>query len=315
MSQIQTTAGPLDVSELGPTLVHEHLLCAHEGLRFQWPHLVDAQAEMDAALAQTEGAKAHGIKTICDPSCLDLNRDVRLNIAVTEKTGVPFVMATGIYGQHYTFIPHYFQTREPQALIDVFVHDIEVGIQGSGVKAHFLKCAADEPGLTADVEKIHRAIAQTSLQTGAPIMAHSHPASRTGLEQMRVFTEEGVDPAKVQIAHTGDTDDLGYIEELLGTGCTIGMDRYGLDIFLPTEQRNATVVALCERGYAERMVLSHDACATLEWFAPEAVAQMAPNWNFTFLFTTAIPQLLELGVTQDQIDAMLGANVHRWLAA
>src|SRR6478752_3248378 len=99
MSQIQTTAGPLDVSELGPTLVHEHILCANEGLRFQWPHLVDAQAEMDAAVNQTEGAKSHGIKTICDPSCLDLNRDVRLNIAVTEKTGVPFVMATGIYGQ------------------------------------------------------------------------------------------------------------------------------------------------------------------------------------------------------------------------
>ena len=93
------------------------------------------------------------------------------------------------------------------------------------------------------------------MQTGLPIMAHSQPSSGTGLEQMRIFSEEGVDPARVQIAHTGDTDDLDYIERLLDTGCWIGMDRYGLDMFLPTEQRNATVLALLERGYADRMFL------------------------------------------------------------
>ena len=102
--------------------------------------------------------------------------------------------------------------------------------------------------MTPNVEKIHRAAARASQQTGRPIMAHSHPASGTGLEQMRVFAEEGVDPAKVQVAHTGDTDDLDYIERLLDTGCWIGMDRYGLDIYLPTEQRQATVLALLERA-------------------------------------------------------------------
>lgn len=314
MGQIQTTSGPVEVSELGRTLVHEHLLCAHEGVRFQWPHLVDGQAEHDRAVAQVEAAKAHGVATICDPSVLDLNRDIRLNLAVAEATGVRFVMATGIYGQHYTFLPHYFQTREPKALVDVFTHDLVQGIQGSEVRAHFLKCACDEPGLTDDVEKVHRAVAQTSLATGAPIMAHSHPGTRSGLEQMRVFVEEGVDPAKIQIAHTGDTDDLEYIEALLATGCTIGMDRYGLDaLFLPKAERNATIVALCERGHGDRMVLGQDNCATIDWFPMEVVGQLVPDWSFTFIFETVIPELLELGVTQDQVDAMLGANVHRWL--
>ena len=102
--------------------------------------------------------------------------------------------------------------------------------------------------MTPNVEKIHRAAARASIQTGRPIMAHSRPASGTGLEQMRIFEEEGVDPAKVQVAHTGDTDDLDYIERLLDTGCWIGMDRYGLDLFLPTEQRQKTVLALLEQG-------------------------------------------------------------------
>ena len=94
---------------------------------------------------------------------------------------------------------------------------------------------------------------------------------------MEVFAEEGVDPAKVQVAHTGDTDDLDYIERLLDTGCWIGMDRYGLDVFLPTEQRQATVLALLEKGHADRMFLSQDWCSTLDWFTPEMEEQLKPQ--------------------------------------
>ena len=120
-------------------------------------------------------------------------------------------------------------------------------------------------------------MARASNQTGKPIMAHSRPASGTGTEQMRIFKEEGVDPAKVQIAHTGDTDDLDYIEALLDTGCWIGMDRYGLDIFLPTERRNETVLALLERGYADRMFLSQDFCSTIDWFPLEVQEHLKPT--------------------------------------
>ena len=143
-------------------------------------------------------------------------------------------------------------------------------------------------------------------------MAHSHPASRRGLEQMAIFTEEGVDPKLVIVAHTGDTDDLDYIEELLATGCYIGMDRYGLDIILPTEQRNATVAELCKRGYAERMMLSQDACATIDWF-PDEMRAMVPNWHYTYIFEEVLDQLRELGVSDETIKVMMEENPARWL--
>lgn len=315
MPTIPTTAGPRELDDFGRILVHEHLLTAHEGIRFQWPHLVDARAEHDAAVAQVRAAQAHGVQLICDPAVLDLARDVRLSIAVTEATGLPLVMATGIYGQHYTFLPHYFQTREVAAMVDCFVHDLEVGIQGTDVRAAFLKCAADEPGFTDDVEKVHRAVAQASLRTGAPIMAHSHPATRTGLRSLEIFVEEGVDPAKVMIAHTGDTDDLGYIEALLAGGVTIGMDRFGLDLFFPEDRRIAALIELCARGHSGRMCLGQDHCATIDWFPAEVVKQLAPDWSFTHIFERVIPRLLDGGVTQEQVDEMLGASVRRWLGA
>ncbi len=315
MTRIQTTAGPVEAAELGRTLVHEHLNTASEGLRFQWPHLVDHEGELERAVAQVESVQAHGVQTICDPAVLDLARDVQLHLAVQERTGMRFVLATGIYGERYTFLPHYFVNRPIEAMVDCFRHDLEIGIQGTDVKAGFLKCAADEPGFTDDVEKLHRAIAQASLATGAPIMAHSNPNHRTGLRSVELFLEEGVAPEKIQIAHTGDTADLDYIRELLDTGVFIGMDRYGLDlVFGPGQpERNQTVKSVIDAGFADRMMLGQDACASIDWYPMEAAAQLAPTWSFHLIFDEAIPELLELGVTQEQIDAMLGANAAAWL--
>ena len=315
MSTIETTAGPIDAGALGRTLCHEHLLTASEPIRMQYPHLVDHERELQRALEQVRAAMGHGVKTIVDPACMDLNRDVRLAMRVADETGIQLVMATGIYGQHYTFIPQHFQTRDEDYLADVFVHDIETGIQGTAIKAAFLKTAADEPGITPDVEKVHRAAARASLRTGRPIMAHSRPASRTGLDQMRIFLEEGVPASKVMIAHTGDTDDLEYIEELLALGPFIGMDRYGTEIFLPDAARNTTLAALCERGYADRMVISQDACATIDWFPEEMIAQLAPKWHFTHIFEEIIPALGELGVSDGDIATMLDETPRDWLSA
>lgn len=313
MGTVETTAGPIDAAGMGRTLCHEHLLTANESLRFQWPHLVDRDREFERAVDQVRAAMSHGVTTIVDPSCMDLNRDAAFASRVAAETGIQLVLATGVYGQHYTFLPHHFETRDEDYLADAFVHDIEVGIQGTGVKAAFIKTAADEPGITPDIEKVHRAAARASNRTGRPIMAHTRPASRTGVDQMRVFTEEGVPPERVMLAHTGDTDDLDHIEELLALGPYIGMDRYGTEIFLPDPQRNATLAALCERGYAGRMVLSQDACATIDWFPEEMVAQLAPKWTFTHIFEEIIPQLHELGVSDADVSTMLDETPRAWL--
>jgi phosphotriesterase-related protein len=160
-----------------------------------------------------------------------------------------------------------------------------------------------------------RAAARASNRTGRPIMAHSRPASETGLDQMRIFSDEGVDPGKVQIAHTGDTDDLDHIEELLQTGCWIGLDRFGIDLFLPDDRRMPTFIELVSRGYTDRILLGCHAVANLDWFPPELVAQLAPKWTHTHLFDEILPAAREAGVTDDQIRVMLEDNPKAWLTA
>ena len=316
MASVETVNGPVDLEELGVTLVHEHFRVTDEAARFQFPHLYDEAAEWEAAMSDANAVKGHGVRTVVEPSAMFLNRDAAFSKRVADESGLNVVLATGVYT--YEHLPQILMNRTEDELAEIFVHDIEEGIQGTGIKAAFIKCAADEPGVTPNIEKVHRAAARASLQTGRPIMAHSHPKSGTGLEQMRVFTEEGVDAGKVQVAHTGDTDDLGYIERLLDTGCWIGMDRYGLDIYLPTEQRQTTVLALLEKGHADRMFLSQDFCSTLDYFTPEVAEQLAAtaaaNWSMTFLFEQVIPELKERGMTDAQLDQMMVENPMRWLA-
>ena len=88
------------------------------------------------------------------------------------------------------------------------------------------------------------------------------------------------------LGHSGDSTDLDYLSELADAGCLLGMDRFGLDLITPFEDRVATVAAMCERGYADSMVLSHDASCYIDWFPPEACPTFAPPGTLSTCSTT-----------------------------
>ncbi|HEY2571161.1 MAG TPA: hypothetical protein VGI27_06800 [Solirubrobacteraceae bacterium] len=319
MSEVQTVQGAVDESELGVTLVHEHVRFRDEAVAEQWPNRYDEQLEFDAALVAVKAAKAAGVRTIVDPTAMFGGRDVRFMKRVADETGVRIVACTGIYS--YDYLPHYFQNRDVDVIADHFVEDIEIGIQRTGIRAAFLKCAADAAGVTENVEKIHRAVARASIQTGAPIMAHSMPAVATGPRQVEIFEEEGVELAKVQIAHCGDTDDVDYIQGLIDKGVYVGLDRYGLEMYLPIDRRNATAAELLRRGHAERLMISQDFCATIDWFPPEAADVFESqgairNWSMTLVFDEVVPTLREIGAIDDEsFDTVFVQNPKRWLTA
>ena len=110
------------------------------------------------------------------------------------------------------------------------------------------------------------------------------------------------------LAHCGDTTDLDYLEELAASGALLGMDRFGLDVLLPFEDRVSTVVAMCERGHADTMILSQDASCFSDWFPPGLREHVSPNWHYLHVVQDVIPALLERGVTQDQVDQMTRVN-------
>ena len=317
MSTVQTVRGPLDPAQLGPTLMHEHIFVLSTEIMQNYPDAWgDEGRRVDAAVARMNELHSHGVRSVVDLTVIGLGRYIPRIIRVAQHTPLHLIVATGIYT--YNDVPFYFHFRGPgtpldgpELMVDMFIRDIREGIAGTGVKAGILKCATDSPGLTKGVERILRAVAQAHRQTGVPISTHTHARSKRGLDQQRVFREEGVDLSRVVIGHSGDTTDIDYLEELIAAGSYLGMDRFGIDTILSFEDRVNTVARLCERGHAGKMVLSHDAACFSDWLPERDLPAILPNWHYLHIHNDVIPALKKQGVTDHQIETMLVANPRR----
>jgi phosphotriesterase-related protein len=314
--QVETARGPVDTAELGVTLMHEHVFVLTADVQQNYPGEWGSEDDRVAdAVQKLQRAYDAGVRTIVDPTVVGLGRYVPRIARVAEQTPVTIVVATGVYT--YDAIPFFFEgrgpgldavtgTSNPDPMVDLFVGDIRDGVAGTSVKAGMLKCAIDRHGLTPGVERVMRAVAKAHLQTGTPVTVHTHPGSQTGLEVQRVLCEqEGVDPRRVVLGHSGDTSDADHLAQLADAGFVLGMDRFGFNLTTTFEARADVVVELCRRGYAESMVLSQDASCYLDWIDPAVMPLLEPTWNYTHLHEQVLPYLLERGVTQDQVDTML----------
>ena len=314
MPEVNTARGPIDSGALGVTLMHEHVFIMTTEVMQNYPESWgdDAQREADA-IERLNTLKATGVDTIVDLTVIGLGRYIPRIARIAAATDLNIVVATGVYT--YNDVPFCFHFLGPGAplggpeiMTDLFVRDIEQGIADTGVKAAILKCATDEPGVTPGVERVLRAVAQAHRQTGMPVSTHTHAGSRRGLEQQAIFADEGVDLSRVIIGHSGDTTDIGYLEELIANGSYIGMDRFGLDALLSFEDRVKTVATMCERGHADRMVLSHDANCYFDALPEDLQSAAAPNWHYLHIHHDVIPALNQRGVTDEQVRTMLVDN-------
>jgi phosphotriesterase-related protein len=311
MTTVETALGPAATAELGPTLMHEHIVTRSPGVHENWPHLFDRDAILASAERKLADLYARGIRTIVDLTTVDLGRDIDLIVDVARRSPVRVIVATGVWRMPQ----RYFAGHGVDAVADLFVRDITRGIGTSGVKAAIIKCATDTEGVTPVIETVLRASARAQKVTGVPISTHTWAAGRSGEAQQAIFAQEGVDLRRVIIGHSGDSDDLGYLRGLMERGSTIGMDRFGLDHYLPTAKRVEVLARLCAEGYAGRMVLSHDANCWTDMLSEDEKRRTRPRWHYTHISDDILPALRAAGVTEDQIEQMLVRNPRAIFAA
>lgn len=323
MAQVETVRGSVDTSALGRTLMHEHVFVLSTDILLNYGGTWwDEEARVADAVAKLQDLVSRGITTVVDPTVIGLGRYIpRVQRIAEQVPDLHIIAATGLYA--FDELPHYFAYRGPGTILegpelmaDLFIGDIRDGIADTGVKAAFLKCVVEEKGLTPGVERVARAVALTQRETGVPITVHTNAAHRTGLTALDLFAEEGVDLTKVVVGHSGDTNDLDYLKAIMDRGATAGMDRFGLDMFNPTDARVATIAALAQQGYADRMVLAHDASCYIDYFSGQASQELldaaAPNWNFRHIPDDVLPALTAAGVSDEAVELMLVGNPRRY---
>jgi len=312
-----TVRGQRTVGALGRTLMHEHVFVLTKEVLDNVPGLWDEERYVAEAIEQLNALHAAGVSTIVDPTIVGLGRYIPRIQRVASGTDVNIIVGTGVYA--FAEMPHFFHYRGPGTMIggpepitQLLIDDVREGIGGTRVRAGFIKIAMEYAEVTADVERILAATVEAHLETGAPILTHSNATARTGRIQQDYFAARGVDLSGVVIGHVGDTTDLDYLMELADRGSILGMDRFGYTPFLSTEKRVDTIRRLCERGYSDRIVLSHDSACFTDLFPPEERAVHLPDLDYLFIPTRVVPMLLEAGVSPAQIDDMLINNPRRF---
>jgi phosphotriesterase-related protein len=316
MSIVETVRGPVDASELGATLPHEHILILEPEALANWGHAYgpcywDEEVRVADAIARLTEVREAGIRTIVDPTAPGLGRYIPRIQRINEAVDLNIVVATGLYA--FLALPNFLAYREVDAIAALFVREIREGIDDTGVKAAFLKCAVEAHGLIGDVPRILAAVAAASVETGAPVMVHTNAAARTGLAALETLSAAGVDPTRILIAHVGDSNDMGYLREVAASGAWLGLDRFGIDHFNSTADRIRTLLSLLDEGYAGRIHLSHDAACFLDFFTGNpAFAGERPD--YLLISRTVLPELLAAGATQADIDQMMVANPAGFLA-
>ena len=322
---VQSVTGPLAPADLGVTLPHEHVFINMTKTTPQDGYL-NVWSEMEAELQVFSAA---GGSTLIDMSNGELSDyaapigwsdDLRVmqqnpdtgsrsiaNVlatkAMSEATGVQVILGTGHYYETY-LDTRWFDRNSTNKIAEYIIADLLDEIPGTGVRAGIIgEIASDLSHITSIEERSFRAAARASRETG--IVVSTHAASfPTGLAQLEIMVEEGVDPSRVVIGHADTVKSVDYSLQLLRRGAFVEFDclmtcRIGGNLIMPQiERRIGYLKTLIEAGYQERVLLSQDVCQR-----SHLRALGGPGYTFLFEEFAAL-------ATQRGIDPNVLRSIH-----
>ncbi|HDQ04449.1 MAG TPA: phosphotriesterase-related protein [Deltaproteobacteria bacterium] len=323
MTKINTVLGQIASEELGLTLAHEHIVAAYPGWEcdpLAKPYNLEKIA--GACLKNLEPVKQFGVKAIIDGTPVDLSRNVDVMKDVSEKLQIHIVCATGRYTEaEGKWI--YFKRRESVKIGDMqteiyegIMQEINHGIGQTGIKPGVIKVGTGLNRITSCENATLMAAARASRETGIPITTHTEDGTM-GPEQADILISEGAAPDKIMIGHMCGNASVDYHLDVLKRGVFIALDRFGIEMKMTDQTRVATLISLLKKGYANRIMISHDCMAAVYGRGgrmPMEEAIKFKNWSFTNIFTNILPALKKAGISDEQIKTMMVDNPRRFLS-
>ena len=265
MTFVRTVLGDIDPADLGATYAHEHLVI--DGGR---PVAIEPAFELNDLNRLTDElrrARSAGLDAAADMMPADCGRNPALLAELSRRSGVHVVAATGLHHEKFTGPAHWSLRATEDELVDLFVADIELGIderdyagpivRRTDIRAGVVKIAGSLGGPSVRDAPIFRSAAAAHRRTGVPI--HAHCEAGTGaLEQIRLLTDAGVPAKRISLSHVDKVVDREYHRTLFATGAAAVYDqgfRWG-------DRENGTLQLLvwaAEDGSLGQVMLGMDA--------------------------------------------------------
>ena len=309
MPHVQTVLGPIDPAELGFTLPHEHTAIALWQIPNRWDYweLTRDEPAIVAELGLFHEAGGSGLVDLTLPG---VGRDPAWLVRIAEATGLHVVMGCGWYREAHYPAEALIDRRTVDDLADELVREATNGVGEGGVRPGIIgEIGTDKPWLSALEERVHRAAARASRRTGLAITTHG-VLSDVGRAQLRIFEEEGADPARVVIGHADSYPSLDHYLAIVERGASVEFDFLGMS-FTPQERlgEGRIVELLCEllsRGHVDRVLLSQDVCHNSQ------LKRYGGN-GYVHLVESFLPRLRAAGASEEEVETMTVANPRRLL--
>jgi phosphotriesterase-related protein len=310
MPHVQTVLGPIDPADLGLTLPHEHTQIALWHIAARWDYWQLTRDE-PLILAELAAFRAAGGGSLVDLTMPGVGRDPEWLAGLARASGLNIVMGCGWYRGAYYPQETLIDRRPVEDLADELVREATDGVGGTGIRPGIVgEIGTDKPWVSALEERVHRAAGRAASRTGLAITTHS-VLSPVGLEQLRIFEDEGADPSRVIIGHSDSYPHLDHYLAIIERGASIEFDFLGMS-FTPTERHGEAriVELLCDllsKGHGDHILLSQDVCHDSQ------LRRYGGN-GYTYLADAFLPSLREAGVSDDEIETMTVANPRRLLS-
>jgi phosphotriesterase-related protein len=295
--KIVTVTGAIEPDEMGLTLPHEHIIVDFIGAEDSGPHRYDRKDVVETMLPYLNEIVSLGVRSFVDCAPMYLGRDALIFKELSGRTGLNILTNTGQYKEPY--LPKETFEIDAPALAAQWIKEWEEGIDGTDVRPGFIKTAVEREPLAPTQQKVIRAAAITSRETGLTVATHTGVAV-PAMQVLDILEEEGVAPERWIFVHAQNEENLDSLTEVARRGPWIELDGIGENSL---EKHIRPMLHLLEQGLAGRILLSHDA----GWYRV-GEEPGGPKKPFTSLFTHFLPLARARGVDQNTIDQITSVN-------
>lgn len=334
--KILTVRGPVGPAEVGPTIMHEHVLLDYRGRPKEALTATEAAfyeqpvslsnlsrlrswvspnadnlilGDVDVAIREVLEFKRWGGSGIVDCTSIGLGRDPTGLLQVSNASGLHIVMGAGWYTR--SFHPPDMESRTVEDLTKIIIRDITVGAEGTAVRSGIIGEVGVGPALHPDELKSARAAARASRATGAAISFHHAGRGEGKFTVLDMVEAEGADLNRVIIGHSNHiATQIPYMKRLLERGVYIQFDLMGEVIprlgRVHDYDTVRAIVQLIRDGYADRLLLSQDVCT-------KTMMKTYGGMGFSFVMEFVLPELRRLGAPEEALHQIMVENPRRVL--
>ena len=298
--RINTVNSSIKASEMGKTLIHEHILVDFIGADKTGFHRWNRTDVIQKVTPYLKELKKIGVNTLFECTPAYLGRDVVLLKMLSERSGIKIISNTGLYGAvDNKYIPAYAFEISADSLASMWVEEFENGIEGSDIKPGFIKISVDTMSVLSEIdEKIVKAAILTHKKTGLTIVAHT-TADDPAFAQLDLLSQMGISPSAWVWTHAGECSSEGRLKAAK-QGAWISIDNINAE---ELDENLRILKELKSAGYLKQTLISHDA----GWYDPDEI-DGGEFRGFTDIFTHLIPALLENEFSQEDINQLLIEN-------